>query len=49
VQRVQQAHTGKVFDGVFGAMMDVTSVNDGPVTFLVDSDDSAAGGEATEQ
>ncbi|EFN55419.1 hypothetical protein CHLNCDRAFT_23493, partial [Chlorella variabilis] len=30
---------GRVKDGVFGAMMDVALVNDGPVTFLLDSAD----------
>jgi D-tyrosyl-tRNA(Tyr) deacylase len=29
----------RVQDGVFGAMMDVGLVNDGPVTFLLDSAD----------
>ena len=28
----------KVKDGVFGAMMEVKLVNDGPVTLLVDSE-----------
>lgn len=28
---------GKVFDGAFGQMMDVESVNDGPVTLVIDS------------
>jgi len=28
---------GKIFDGVFGAMMDVELVNDGPVTLVIDS------------
>lgn len=27
----------RVFDGVFGAMMNVELVNDGPVTFILDS------------
>jgi D-tyrosyl-tRNA(Tyr) deacylase len=27
----------KVKDGVFGAMMDVELINDGPVTLIVDS------------
>lgn len=27
----------RVKDGVFGAMMDVSLVNDGPVTFVIDS------------
>jgi D-tyrosyl-tRNA(Tyr) deacylase len=37
----------RVHDGVFGAMMDVALVNDGPVTIVVDSDElggSGAGG-----
>jgi D-tyrosyl-tRNA(Tyr) deacylase len=29
--------TEKVFDGVFGAMMDVELVNDGPVTLIIES------------
>jgi D-tyrosyl-tRNA(Tyr) deacylase len=29
----------KVFDGVFGAMMSVSLVNDGPVTFTISSDE----------
>ena len=29
---------GKVLDGVFGAMMDVELVNDGPVTIVIESD-----------
>lgn len=29
---------GKVYDGKFGAMMDVALVNDGPVTIVIDSD-----------
>jgi D-tyrosyl-tRNA(Tyr) deacylase len=31
----------KVRDGVFGAMMDVALVNDGPVTLIIDSDPQA--------
>ncbi|KAE8250496.1 hypothetical protein A4X13_0g4675 [Tilletia indica] len=31
--------SGKVQDGVFGAMMDVALVNDGPVTILLDTAD----------
>ena len=33
----------KVFDGVFGAMMEVQLVNDGPVTLIVDSADRPNG------
>lgn len=36
VRRTHQPHLVK--DGVFGAKMDVTLVNDGPVTFALDSD-----------
>lgn len=32
----------KVLDGVFGAMMDVALVNDGPVTITLDSQDRGA-------
>jgi len=31
--------TDKIKDGVFGAMMDVALVNDGPVTIVIDSED----------
>ena len=35
----RQAHDPeKIKDGVFGAMMQVELVNDGPVTFILDSD-----------
>lgn len=38
VECVRAAHTtGNVRDGVFGAMMDVSLVNDGPVTIILDS------------
>ena len=38
---------GRVKDGMFGAMMDVALVNDGPVTILVDSPSSdCAGGDS---
>lgn len=33
-----QYETDKIQDGVFGAMMDVALVNDGPVTIVIDSD-----------
>ncbi|KAL6771531.1 hypothetical protein ACKKBG_A26740 [Auxenochlorella protothecoides x Auxenochlorella symbiontica] len=33
----------RVRDGVFGAMMDVASVNDGPVTWYLDSKERGAG------
>jgi D-tyrosyl-tRNA(Tyr) deacylase len=28
----------KIFDGKFGAMMDVELINDGPVTIIIDSE-----------
>ena len=28
----------KIFDGKFGAMMDVELINDGPVTLIIDSE-----------
>lgn len=28
----------KIFDGKFGAMMDVELINDGPVTIVIDSE-----------
>ena len=31
---------GKIYDGKFGAMMDVALVNDGPVTIVIESDPS---------
>ena len=34
----QEYQNDKVFDGVFGAMMDVQLVNDGPVTIIIESD-----------
>ena len=35
---VKDAHAPElVKDGVFGAMMDVSLVNDGPVTVIIDS------------
>ena len=38
VKQVTESHTtGNVCDGVFGAMMDVALVNDGPVTIMIDS------------
>jgi D-tyrosyl-tRNA(Tyr) deacylase len=44
VDQVRQAHTtGQVCDGVFGAMMDVALVNDGPVTILIESPTSSKG------
>lgn len=33
-----QYEPDKIHDGVFGAMMDVALVNDGPVTIVIDSD-----------
>ncbi|KAG1658404.1 hypothetical protein FOA52_013758 [Chlamydomonas sp. UWO 241] len=37
----------KVRDGVFGAMMNVASINDGPVTFIIDSDGDTASSTAS--
>lgn len=38
VEMVKSAHAPElVKDGVFGAMMDVSLINDGPVTVIVDS------------
>lgn len=37
----QEYNAEKVKDGVFGAMMDVSLTNDGPVTFVVDSTESS--------
>eukprot|EP00955_Chlamydomonas_euryale_P090912 364584-Chlamydomonas_euryale.AAC.1 len=34
----QEYEPERVHDGVFGAMMGVASVNDGPVTFIIDSE-----------
>lgn len=39
-------HADKVQDGRFGAKMDVELVNDGPVTFILDSDKPANGGSS---
>lgn len=36
----------KIFDGVFGAMMDVELVNDGPVTIVIESDPDAPSEES---
>ena len=36
----------KIFDGVFGAMMDVELVNDGPVTIIVESEPQPPPSEA---
>ena len=43
---IYQAHgdAAKVKDGVFGAMMDVQLVNDGPVTLIIESPSSGGGG-----
>jgi hypothetical protein len=40
VELVRREHgqPGRVKDGVFGAMMQVGLVNDGPVTFILDSE-----------
>jgi D-tyrosyl-tRNA(Tyr) deacylase len=38
VEMIRQAYEpSKVKDGIFGAMMDVSLVNDGPVTILLES------------
>ena len=37
---VEHGDQTKIKDGLFGAMMDVALVNDGPVTLVVDSHDS---------
>ena len=44
---VAKAHgdAAKVKDGVFGAMMDVALVNDGPVTLIIESPSSGGGGD----
>ena len=50
VQRVRAGHAapGLVQEGLFGAMMQVALVNDGPVTIIVDSRDrGSSGGSAT--
>ena len=47
VQRLGRAYAPeRVKDGVFGAMMEVELVNDGPVTLVLDSDRSAAADDA---
>ena len=38
----EEYEADKVKDGVFGAMMDVGLVNDGPVTILIESEPSAS-------
>jgi len=37
----QEYQRDKVFDGVFGAMMDVQLINDGPVTIIIESRNDA--------
>jgi D-aminoacyl-tRNA deacylase len=37
IREVREIATGKVSTGIFGAMMDVELINDGPVTILIDS------------
>lgn len=37
IGEINQRATGKVASGVFGAMMDVSLINDGPVTIFIDS------------
>ncbi|GCD77986.1 D-aminoacyl-tRNA deacylase [Thermaurantimonas aggregans] len=37
VKKVEELHGKKVHTGIFGAMMEVELVNDGPVTILMDS------------
>jgi D-tyrosyl-tRNA(Tyr) deacylase len=39
----------KIKDGVFGAMMDVALVNDGPVTIVIESDVAVKGQTANEE
>lgn len=39
----------KVFDGKFGAMMDVELINDGPVTLVIDSEPKAKGDDGEEK
>jgi D-aminoacyl-tRNA deacylase len=41
--REQYGEADKVKDGVFGEMMDVALVNDGPVTILIESEPAIAG------
>jgi D-tyrosyl-tRNA(Tyr) deacylase len=41
----EQYEAEKVQDGVFGAMMDVALVNDGPVTLVIESDPQAPDAE----
>lgn len=41
VKKVEAAHTGPVETGIFGAKMEVALVNDGPVTLVLDSPESA--------
>lgn len=39
VQMVQESYEAdKIKDGIFGAMMDVQLINDGPVTIIIESD-----------
>jgi len=37
VELLKEKHSGGVYDGVFGAIMEVEIVNDGPVTFTLES------------
>jgi len=37
IGEINKRATGKVANGVFGAMMDVSLINDGPVTIFIDS------------
>ena len=37
IGEINKRATGKVASGVFGAMMDVSLINDGPVTIFIDS------------
>jgi D-aminoacyl-tRNA deacylase len=43
----QEYHPNKIHDGQFGAMMDVTLVNDGPVTILIESSDGVTKSSST--
>lgn len=39
VERLRQSYAGKVEEGLFGAMMKVDLLNDGPVTLWIDTKD----------
>ena len=44
-----QYQPDKILDGVFGAMMDVALVNDGPVTIMIESDPQQRRQESSEE